>query len=191
MPFVRDRKPDPLKRWVQIAAAISSAGGILIGGVGVGVGIWQFSRTQSEDARKFRETTDANARNLASAQAADAEKLRQTQTVEAARPFLEKKLKWCEEATEMASAIANSPIATRPQSEQRFSQLYWGVMGMIEEQTVTTAMVRFRNQLIVDSRRKTPLVVNRFGTPLQNRALDIAHACADEMAKDWSPKWKR
>ena len=112
-----------------------------------------------------------------------------TQAINAARPFLEKKLKWCEEAVEAGAGIAihgrDSVLA--PEGAERASRrvdrfwaLYWGVMGMVENQDVIDAMVKFGEGL------KGP---DTFGD--KGRALAIAHACRREMARDWSPIWAR
>jgi len=99
------------------------------------------------------------------------------QQIEASKPYLEKKLEWCEEAVEMASSIANAKGGADTE-EQRFWGLYWGVMGLVENEQVTKAMVEFGNEL--QSTRK-----------LKGKALAIAHACRQEMAKDWSSSWAR
>src|SRR6476469_7088298 len=74
------------------------------------------------------------------------------QAVEAARPFLERKLKWCEEVVEVASGIAiHGRASSLPASAatasvprvQRFWSMYWGVMGMVESDSVTKAMIDF------------------------------------------------
>lgn len=111
------------------------------------------------------------------------------QAVEAARPFLERKLKWCEETVEIASGIAvEGREATLPavgghapvKRVDRFWALYWGVMGMVEDGDITKAMVAFGEGL-------------RSGAADADasRALAIAHACRNEMARDWSPLWSR
>ena len=110
------------------------------------------------------------------------------QAVEAARPFLERKLKWCEEVVEVASGIAiygrastlpaAAPMPAIPRV-QRFWSMYWGVMGMVESDEVTQAMIAFGNGLGADS------------TSDRSNALAIAHACRTEMARDWSPVWRR
>jgi hypothetical protein len=111
------------------------------------------------------------------------------QAVEAARPFLERKLKWCEEAVEVAAGIAihgrdsmlpanalNPPV----HRVERFWALYWGVMGMVESQDVTSAMIAFGEGLKSGEANADSA-----------SALAIAHACRNEMARDWSPVWKR
>jgi len=110
------------------------------------------------------------------------------QAVEAARPFLERKLKWCEEVVEVASGIAvygrasslpaAAPLPPIPRV-QRFWSMYWGVMGMVESEDVTKAMIAFGNGLRADSASD------------RSNALAIAHACRTEMARDWSPVWRR
>lgn len=112
-----------------------------------------------------------------------------TQAVTAARPYLERKLKWCEEAVEVAAGIAvygrdstlraeaNAPTGLRV---DRFWALYWGAMGMVENDDITKAMVAFGNALRADP-----------GASLNVLALNIAHACRSEMARDWSPAWRR
>lgn len=111
------------------------------------------------------------------------------QAVDAARPFLERKLKWCEEAVEVAAGIATLgresmlPSVTTGQSirrTERFWVLYWGVMGMVENQEITDAMVAFG----------TNLKSGEAGHDA-SLALDIAHACRSEMARSWSPVWGR
>lgn len=112
-----------------------------------------------------------------------------TQSVAAARPFFERKLKWCEEAVEIAAGIAvygrdtvlpadGATPSTR--RVDRFWALYWGAMGMVENQDITDAMVAFGNGLRSDTAASD-----------NTRALAIAHACRSEMARDWSSAWRR
>lgn len=103
------------------------------------------------------------------------------QTVEAAKPYLQSKLKWCEEAVETASVIATSDAAAPPAKTARFWQLYWGVMGLVENEQVTQAMIGFGNALTA---KESPDI-------LKGRSLALAHACRAEMADSWSPVWKR
>lgn len=112
-----------------------------------------------------------------------------TQAVTAARPYLERKLKWCEEAVEVAAGIAvygrdstlradaNAPAGLRV---DRFWALYWGAMGMVENEDITSAMVAYGHALKGDQTASLNVL-----------ALNIAHACRSEMARDWSPAWRR
>ncbi len=99
------------------------------------------------------------------------------QEIEASKPFLEKKLEWCIEAVETASSIANAKDSTET-GEKRFWELYWGVMGMVENEEITKAMIVFGNEL-------------KARQNLQEKSLDLAHACRTEMGNDWSSSWKR
>ena len=101
----------------------------------------------------------------------------QVQEIEAAKPYLEKKLAWCEEAVETASSIANNKKLVET-DEQRFWELYWGVMGMVEKKDITKAMIEFGKEL--ESNRN-----------LKEKSLAIAHACRSEFANDWSSRWLR
>ncbi|MDZ7852151.1 MAG: hypothetical protein U5L98_05730 [Halomonas sp.] len=99
------------------------------------------------------------------------------QEIEAAKPYLERKLAWCEEAVETASKIANSGNGSQA-DERRFLELYWGVMGMVEKDEITKAMIAFGEEL-------------ESGEKLKSKALGIAHACRTELANDWSSSWAR
>lgn len=99
------------------------------------------------------------------------------QEIEAAKPYLEKKLVWCEEAVNTASSIANNKGISE-EKERHFWELYWGVMGMVEKEEVTQAMVAFGEEL-------------KSNRDLKNKALAIAHACRAELANDWSSSWSR
>lgn len=103
------------------------------------------------------------------------------QTVEAAKPYLQSKLKWCEEAVETASLIATSDPVAPAAKTARFWQLYWGVMGLVENEQVTQAMIGFGNALTA---KESPDI-------LKGRSIALAHACRSEMADSWSPVWKR
>ena len=104
------------------------------------------------------------------------------QSVEAAKPFLEKKLKWCEEAVETTAFIATSETGGKTAAARtvRFRQLYWGVMGMVENQQITDAMIAFGDKL--DGKYSS--------STLRDLSLDLAHACRQEMADSWSPIWR-
>lgn len=103
------------------------------------------------------------------------------QTVEAAKPYLEKKLKWCEEAVETAAFIATADTGATPAKTLRFWQLYWGVMGLVENQQVTDAMIAFGGKLHA----------KESSSSIQGASLQLARACRQEMADSWSPIWRR
>jgi len=101
----------------------------------------------------------------------------QIQEIDAARPYLEKKLAWCEEAVETTAAIAVDR-ENSSREKKRFWELYWGVMGLVEKRSINNAMIAYGKALQNDQ-------------PLQKKSLDLAHACRSELAKDWSPSWER
>jgi hypothetical protein len=100
------------------------------------------------------------------------------QTVEAAKPYLQAKLKWCEEAVEKTSEIATSDPGAAAKSTARF---YWGLMWLVENEQVTQAMIGFGNAL---NAKESPDI-------LKGRSIALAHACRAEMAASWSPVWTR
>ena len=68
------------------------------------------------------------------------------QKIEAARPYLEKKLVWCEEIVELTSKIATSKEIMEDDIE-RFWQMYWGVMGLIEKEDLLKVMIEYGKDL--------------------------------------------
>lgn len=111
------------------------------------------------------------------------------QAVESEKPYLEKKLLWCEEAVETTSKIATS-LEPPAEEIERFWQMYWGVMGLIEKASITTAMVEFG-----DSLRALPPAEEGSKDPtghlagMQSESLALAHACRKELSAEWSPSW--
>ena len=113
-----------------------------------------------------------------------------TQSIAAARPHLERQLAWCEEAVEKAAAIAvtDAPSAA---DVARFWQMYWGVMGLIEDSEIERSMEAFGSALDpVMARPEAPTAAD---TPvnLKRRALAIARACREALAREWSSAWNR
>lgn len=111
------------------------------------------------------------------------------QAVDAAKPFLERKLRWCEEVVEVAAGIAVfgrdstlPAVASNPPVRRvdRFNAMYWGVMGMVETMDITEAMNTFKEGLKTSSAELD-----------DGRAIAISHACRSEMARDWSSVWQR
>lgn len=109
------------------------------------------------------------------------------QTVEAAKPYLQKKLQWCEEAVDTASVIATAETAVREKKTPRFWQLYWGLMVLVENQKVTDAMQGFKDVLLLEEAPSPP----ESSSMLKSAALNLAKACREEMADSWSPIWRR
>ncbi|PCI04763.1 MAG: hypothetical protein COB77_07630 [Gammaproteobacteria bacterium] len=101
----------------------------------------------------------------------------QIQKIEAAKPYLVKKLAWCEEIVEITAFIATAE--TNPKAELlRFKQMYWGVLGLVEKNELSKAMVSFDNAL--EARDSLGI-----------KSLTIAHACRKELTTEWSEKWAK
>lgn len=116
-------------------------------------------------------------------------KFLEVQAVEAEKPYLERKLVWCEQAVETASRIATSVEPSQTDID-RFWQMYWGVMGLIEKISISTAMVEFGDAL--KDLQSNPggsrdLLSHRDG--IQRKSLALAHACRRELSAEWSPSW--
>ncbi|WP_157937573.1 hypothetical protein [Oceaniglobus roseus] len=110
------------------------------------------------------------------------------QAVEARTPYLERKLAWCEEAVETTSRIAVAADPA-PADQERFWQMYWGVMGLIEKHSITTAMIDFGKALRSSGAEKAPTGSGESAAPLSALSLALAHACRRELSAEWSPSW--
>ncbi|QIF02168.1 hypothetical protein [Roseimicrobium sp. ORNL1] len=116
-------------------------------------------------------------------QAGEREQAIAVQKIAASQPFLERQLKLFEEATQVAaylSTVSDSP--DRAKKSERFEQLYWGELALVEKGPVEAAMVQFRKALMAGA----PL------EELRRHSLAIAHACREELAESWGVShWKR
>lgn len=105
-----------------------------------------------------------------------------SQAIEARKPFLMKKIAWCEAAVKTAAKISVGASGNTIEEEARFWELYWGLMGLVENDAVTRAMIDFGDSLKGKYKGdKSP----------KELSLAIAHACRKELAADWSPIWDR
>lgn len=114
----------------------------------------------------------------------------ETWSRESRRPFLDRQMSLYEEATKTAAILATSDDATELETaETRFWQLYWGELALVENGGlgvdgggVEAAMVRF-GEALQEKERNRPL--------LQQRSLELAHACRDSLAESWGvPNWQ-
>jgi hypothetical protein len=107
----------------------------------------------------------------------------ETRHLEARKPYLERQLTLYTEATQSAAILATSSDPDIiEKARQRFWELYWGELAMVEngglnaiEGGVEAAMVMFGECL------------NRgcSQSELQPLALRLAHACRDSLAASW------
>ncbi len=108
-------------------------------------------------------------------QRVDAERLSGTRRIEATKPFLERQLKLYTEASQVAAVIATSDTAARRKAVDRFWELYWGELALVENTEVEAAMVAFGGGL-----------KNKASTSeLQQLSLRLAHACRLSLDKSW------
>jgi hypothetical protein len=98
------------------------------------------------------------------------------------RPFLEKQLGLCFEATDAAARLASEtdPVEWK-KAWATFWKLYWGTLSVVENQAVENAMDTF-----VQSVPNDPVEI--FALPildLRMLSYDIAHAVRDFLASTW------
>lgn len=99
------------------------------------------------------------------------------QKIAASQPFLTLQLKLFQEATETAAFLATTPDSPeRARKRERFEQLYWGELALVERGPVESAMVEFR----------LALEAKASAEELQRLSIGLAHACRDELAKSWN-----
>jgi hypothetical protein len=147
--------------WLKFLSIIGAIGSFVWG-----VWVWQDKAEKERAQARF-----------------DAARYAETRRVEAMKPFLDKQLALFTEATQVASYIANAPSREGAAKQiERFWQLYWGELALVERGNVAKAMIAFGNGL---NSGQPPRV-------LQGLALDLAHACRDELAVAWgTDAWKR
>jgi hypothetical protein len=147
--------------WLKFLSIIGAIGSFVWG-----VWVWQDKAEKERAQARF-----------------DAARYAETRRVEAMKPFLDKQLVLFTEATQVASYIANAPSREGAAKQiERFWQLYWGELALVERGNVAKAMIAFGNGL---NSGQPPRV-------LQGLALDLAHACRDELAVAWgTDAWRR
>ena len=105
--------------------------------------------------------------------------MQQSMALEARRPFLEKQLELCFEASNATSTYATTADADlRRKSIDRFWALYWGQLGIVEDDQVEAAMVNYKKALGSAGSEPVPAALKR-------AALGVAHACRDLILESW------
>lgn len=102
--------------------------------------------------------------------------------LEASHSYLDRQIKLLEEATAVTAriAVAGSENA-KAEDKQRFWELYWGALALVEGREVEFAMKRFGD-----------ILNGTTDGSLQNASLDLAHQCREELARSWNTEaWKR
>lgn len=100
-----------------------------------------------------------------------------TREFEARRPFLERQMELCFDASRAAARLAASEDeALREAALARFRELYWGELAVVEDRAVEAAMVRFKRELDA---------AGPGGGRLPVLALNVAHACRELTLDSW------
>lgn len=155
-----------IRRW-DLESALKVVGAAIALG-GFLWGIWTYRDTSSKQLA--RERTEAT-------------RYADTRRIEATKPFLERQLRLYTEATKSAATIATAAEGPdRAKATKRFWELYWGELALVEDEAVARAMVAFGRALEAGQSRRE----------IQQRSLDLAHACRDSLAASWSiDAWRR
>ena len=102
------------------------------------------------------------------------------QAHERQKPFVEAQMKFYFEAAEAAAQIPRTvDSGAREVLIQRFWQLYWGPLAVVEDEEVERAMVAYGRQLKTDPRD---------AASLEAVSLDVAHACRSSLKRLWVPE---
>lgn len=110
--------------------------------------------------------------------------------IEARKPFLERQLGLCLEATRVAAIIATATDEEhRKKANDRFWELYWGELVIVENNEVKTAMNNFKHALD-KLQTNTPLNPERpessiQGPQLETLSLLLGEKCRDLIAESW------
>jgi hypothetical protein len=108
----------------------------------------------------------------------------ETRNLEARKQYLTRQLDLYTDATRAAAKIATSKPGSPEYTKalNRFWELYWGELSMVENTAVEGAMKRLGDCL---RDKGCP------GGDLPRCSLDLAHACRRSLADSWSvPDWR-
>src|ERR1041384_3506291 len=110
----------------------------------------------------------------------------ETRQLEARKPFLERPLTLYTQATQNAAILATSsdPDAIE-QARQRFWELYWGELAMVENGGLNTKEGGVESTMVVFGQCLNKLNKGCSQAELQPLALRLAHACRDSLAVSW------
>jgi hypothetical protein len=98
------------------------------------------------------------------------------------RPFLQKQLELCFEATDAASRLATEMIPTEWEKARfTFWRLYWGILGIVEDEPVAGAMVTL-GKIVPATPVNSPELPM---TSLRGPALVLARAARNLMRESW------
>lgn len=152
-----DDRRDEWERWLKIGSLLVTVAAFV-------VGVIQFNRTEKAKQRQEaqQQQQEQVARELA-----------------ARRPYLDRQLLLYTEAANSAATLANStdPKALEA-ARQRFWQLFWGELAMVEDLEVDVAMNEFGTALSEDWPQEA----------LQMCSLRLSHMLRRSLANSWGTK---
>jgi len=106
----------------------------------------------------------------------ETQRLAQSRRIEATKPFLERQLRLYTEATEVAAVIATSSDEKQgSKALERFWQLYWGELALVENREVENAMVALGEAIKANASRGA----------LEQASLRLARACRRSLDNSW------
>lgn len=143
-----------LEKTLKVFALVGAVGSFLWG-----VFVWRDDRQRERESAKEEQVRLAEARRI-----------------ESTKPFLERQLKLYTEATEAASILSTTnDKVKREKAQERFWQLYWGELAMVENKDVEAAMKHMGDALNSSASQGT----------LQRLSLDLARACRISLDSSW------
>lgn len=98
---------------------------------------------------------------------------------EAKKPFFQRQLELCELAASDAAVLSTQegrPKADIQKTREDFDRLYWGPLGIVEDQNVESMMIQTRSCLDGECDNDAAR---------QQYALKLAHACRDLISQSW------
>ena len=125
---------------------------------------WGVYQWREKASQEFSARTEESARAV------------ETRRIEATKPFLERQLTLYTEATRIVAQVANQGQSeTGRKALDRFWELYWGELALVENPSVEAAMKRMGDKL----------KGNASSHDLQQASLAVAHACRESLDKSW------
>ena len=102
-----------------------------------------------------------------------------TATMEVRKPFLKRQLDLCFEAVATTSRLATSSHgADWEKARNRFWELYWGELAVVENAAVALTMVKFGAAL-------KKFQAGESNTILRGPSINVAHECRALIRKSW------
>ena len=109
--------------------------------------------------------------------------------IEAQKPFLEKQLGLYFEAAKITGKLVTlTPDDTEwAASRQRFWELYWSELSLVEDNAVESSMVKFGNHLSAyEASAKQPTDKANLQSALHSATFHLAHALRSSLESEWS-----